>query len=804
MRKTAKKIFSLVAAATLLTSTFAMTACGDGYKYFKSANTVAGYTESDTNGVDNGGFSVEKDGYVYFINGKEDHTADNTYGDVEKGSLMRISKDDLNKGKYDNAETVIPMLFVAQNYNAGIFIYGDYVYYATPTTAKNKNGEVSNTSLDFKSAKLDGTEVMQDCYFRLSSNSTNYRYVAVGEGKNQTVYCLYEESGALKSFNTKTGDTAVLVKGGTYMFDSDNLSNPYVYYTMGVTYNVDSAAPVTATYNQVYRVRADATAEVDAENASYAVKDGRAYDFDKAWMEKENKAAKEAANKNNTDYTPTYDFDDYSTYPYVNLGELVMNGVGKNYAGDHYSDTKYNDDQTKTVTAADCQEFTGFTYTLSRYENGGIYYTKANDTKLYYLADSYEGTSIAANKDRIVATAKLSTELQGKALFEYKDGVHTYLYIENNKIKKGSTSKEDGKWVDSKAITLCDAPASATLWKTENGVVYCYAAGTNPVTSAASSGMQITMINYTGADEVYQNLPSLTAEDKYKPVTINYVDFVAPDSWYKPEMYGDVLLYANAETVDATANNYVYATKIDLDTVQKNNDNYEKAYEAMDTTEKDAIKKAMTYYYLTGDKYYESEEYETLIEELYKADELYTEDEYKVFKEYVEAAKEFGTIENVNENGVYAGIGLVGKMNETDTTALTEAWRSTLPTEEETEEEESSWGTLEICLVVAGSVLVVAAAIAAAVLVANKKKAEREAIEATVNAYKRRKVDTTDDKTIDVYADDVEETEEAQAETVEETTEEAVVAEVAEETTEETVEEATEETTVETVEETQE
>ncbi|MBE7079904.1 MAG: hypothetical protein E7371_01550 [Clostridiales bacterium] len=790
MRKTAKKIFSLVAVATLLTSAFAMSACGDGYKYFKPANNV-NYTESETNGIDNGGFSVEKDGYVYFINGKESHTAENEYGNVEKGSLMRIKKDDLTAGKYDNAEMVIPMLFVAQNYNAGIFIYGDYVYYATPTTAKNMQGEVSNTYLDFKSAKLDGTEVMQDCYFRLSSNSTNYRYVAVGEGENQTVYCVYEESGALKSFNTKKGTTSVLAKGGTYMFNSDDLSNPYVYYTMGVTYNVDSAAPVNASYNQVYRVRADATAEVDAENASYAVKDGRAYDFDKAWMEKENKKAKDEAKKANQEYTPTYDFDDYSTYPYVNLGELVMNGVGKNYAGDNYSDTKYNDDQTKTVTAADCQEFTGFTYTLSRYENGGIYYTKANDTKLYYLAENDERTPIEANKDRTVVTSKLSTELQGKALFEYKDGAHTYLYIENDKIKKGSTSKEGE---ETKAITLCDAPASATLWTTENGVVYCYAAGTNPVTSAASTGMQITMIDYTGADEVYQNLPSLVAEDKYKPVTINYVDFVAPDSWYKPEMYDGVLMYLNAQTVDATANNYVYATKIDLGTVTTNNEKYEKAYETMgELTEKDTIKKAMTYYY------YEGEEASTVIDEL-KTAKLYTEDEYKVFTDYVEAAKEFGTIENADANGVYAGIGLVGKKTQADTDALAEAWRSTLPAEEDAVEEETSWGTLEICLVVAGSVLVVAAAVSAAIIVANKKKAEREEAEATVNAYKRKKIDTTDDKTIDVYADEVEETEEAQAETVEETTEEPVVAEVSEEV----VEETTEEVTVETVEEKQE
>ena len=98
------------------------------------------YVSSETDGVSNGGFVVEKDNYVYFINGAEDYTASNKYGEVTKGALMRIAKSDLDDSKYQNAEVVVPMLFVAQNFNSGIYIYGDYVYYATPTTDKNLSG----------------------------------------------------------------------------------------------------------------------------------------------------------------------------------------------------------------------------------------------------------------------------------------------------------------------------------------------------------------------------------------------------------------------------------------------------------------------------------------------------------------------------------------------------------------------------------------------------------------------------------------------------------------------------------------
>ena len=132
-------------------------------------------------------------------------------------------------------------------------------------------------------------------------------------------------------------------------------------------------------------------------------------------------------------------------------------------------------------------------------------------------------------------------------------------------------------------------------------------------------------------------------------------------------------------------------------------------------------------------------------------------------------------------------IGLVGKMTEDDEEAIATAWADSLLKPEVEEDEDNSLPGWAIALIVVGSVLVVAAGAGVPFLVIySKKKAEakREA-EATVNAYRRKKIDTTDDKTIDVYADEkAEETEatEATEEVVEEATEEAV------ETTEESAE----------------
>jgi hypothetical protein len=753
MRKTAKKFISLVAVATLFGSTLAMTACGGDYYKEKA---LSGYTPSATKteaGLSNGGFAVEKGDYIYYINGKEDYAEKNAYGEVTKGALMRIKKSDLTAGNYDKADVVVPMMFSAQNYNSGIYIYGDYVYYATPTSDKNMKGEVTNSWIDFKRAKLDGSETMKDYYFRLSDNAAKYRFVAEGD----TVYCLYEEDGMLKSYNTSSKKSTVLVKGATYVYDNKDLTNPNVYYTMGVTTNADSDTPTTETYNQVYCVNAAATASVDAKKASYTV-NGKTYDFDEKWMEAQNDKAKATAKKNGTDYVATYDFDDYSTYPYVNLGTLVLDGVGQNQKGN----TVFNNEHDANARA----ELKGYTYTLSRYENGGIYYTKAGDqtdAQLYYLAeDNGAANAVLANNEK-EKIAWNTTNASTSALFELsEDGTHTYLYIADSKIYK-VTAKAD---VVSEPVAICDAPSGATLWKTakegNDGVLYYYASGTHPVTSAATSGYNLSKIVYTGdetlGDKVYENLPSLNADAKFKPTTINYVDFSS--GWYMPEMFDGVLMYANAEAIGSNSYNYIYATSLDAAKVKANNEAYETAYELMDDlTEKDTIKKAMTYYYRTGDT--------KLVKELLDK-KLYTEEEYEVFTEYTE------------KQTVQTLVGLVGKdvIKSADKTAMAEDWKSTLPTEVKVTVEEEGLETWAICLIIAGSVLVVAAAVIIPVVILSKKKAAREQAEAIKNAYKRPKIDTTDDKSIDVYADDTAEeapAEEAPVEATEETPNEEVV-----------------------------
>lgn len=752
MRNKGKKALCLVAAIAMFGATLA--GCGDNsYKGDKLDGYVSGAAVES-----NGGFAVKQGDFVYFINGSESYTADNTYGDVVKGALMRISVSDLASGNYDNVKTVVPSLFSTQSIKAGVYIFGDYVYYATPTTAKDSSGAVVNTSLDFKYAKLDGSQAPSDYFFRMSTSTsdtqylTNYRFVSEAgvdrnnDGKDD-VFCLYEmtENGTkyLKSLNVATGEDVVLVKGAksTIFYDQKDLDNPNVYYTMAVSYNVDSASPTTAQYDQLYTVNASARAT--AKDGSYTVEGGRTYSFDKEYL-KEIDA----------------DLNDYATYPYANLGTLVLDGVGKNS-----QDSRFNVEDKSVST-----EISGYTYTISRYENGGVYFTRkslnevggSSDTNLYYLADSKVDAGKSVSNNNFKAENKVvdivsneTTNASSSALFEINNGKHSYLYVSGNKIVK-ATPDENGV---ATTLNIARNVSGATLLKTVGDYVYYYGTGTN--------GRSLSRINYKGDEQTTVADPynSIFAEsegyEEYQPITLALVDW--SDSWYTPEFLSgtNVVLYPNAQSFGggATSYNYVYAARLDSTAkIEELNEANEKVNDYLEeysdsTTSQNLIK----FFFRTNLT-------------VSKESKLEYDDDF-----FAEVEGKFGEGEGklVKESAI---IGLVGKLSETDAEAIETAWVDSLLTPDDGDTTESGWPAYAIWLTVIGCVIVAAAIIAIPVVIASKKKAaKKREEEATVNAYKRKRIDTTDDKSIDVYADEekVEEAaENADEESVEEATDE--------------------------------
>ena len=73
MRDMHKKILSIALATACTLSIGSFASCGkDHYK----GDTLANYQSTDSKAESNGGFAVKKDGFVYFINGMQDASAE--------------------------------------------------------------------------------------------------------------------------------------------------------------------------------------------------------------------------------------------------------------------------------------------------------------------------------------------------------------------------------------------------------------------------------------------------------------------------------------------------------------------------------------------------------------------------------------------------------------------------------------------------------------------------------------------------------------------------------------------------------
>lgn len=698
MRKTGKKIFAAILALMLALALFA--GCGGSFTSDPLGGDISGEVTS------NGGFVVQKGNYIYFINGVESYTADNTYGDVVKGSLQRIHKDDLEKGDFDKSETVVPLLVVSQDYTSGFYIYGDRIYYATPTSTKNKDGDVENSYLDFKSSALDGSSTMKDYYFRVDDNATVFRYVE----EEGTVYCVYVDSSEteIHSYNTATGKDTVLVKDySEYLFDSDDLGNPTVYYTMAVQRNYGYPDTAAELYQQVYKVNASATEE-------------DAYDLDLS------------------DYV---DKDTGEEMEYINLGRIVYDGIGS-----LDQPTPFNHDLADGVTRSSL----GFTYDLVKYSNGGLYFTPslalASDvsgtSSLYYLSDATlsekmtagSWNSISANPTDSnagdnVKIALGTDEASDSALFYTADGSHYYIYASGSEIVrvKVDSSAADGKAEsvsiaknltsssDSSSDSSSEETTSATLLFRDGDYLYFSMTGTN--------GNALYRVNYTGTADQYKNL---NMTDEYRPVQYLAVDYSS--GWYTPEIVNGYLFFANAESY---AEDYIYAMKNpeingteEQDGLVALNKKYQDVMDVIDAISEnysDAGNAAKYYFY--------TQDLETITDADGKHAAEYTEDDLAIVQAFAECTQYSNSIDASilkDESGAWNYQSyyykVIGKITSDDADSIADTMEGALLLSEEEENTSDGWTWQWAAIFVPVGVVVVAGVVVTIILVKKKRR----------------------------------------------------------------------------------
>lgn len=735
-----KKPFTKIICAMLASALTIGVAVSAGCSPYLGGTTLDG----DTSGAvsSNGGFAVKKGEYVYFINGIEGNAADNTYGTPVKGSVMRISQSDLAAHNYSSAQTVAPVVAYSGNHDGGLYIYGDNIYYTTPSTDRNSDGTVLNDVLDVKYTKLDGSQTVRDPLMQFKATTYDYRIVEE-DGKVYVLYVvpeetLYDETTGVKnlhSYNLTDGkDTLLAYNISDYKFDEDKTS-PRVFYTMSVH---DYSADSDYNYNQVYTVTAKAETAKTYDTSSII-----------GW--------------------------DPETDRYINCGDLVFDGLGgKN---NEFTPFNYGNDQKNQLN---------YTYTLKASTQGHLFYTRktsvADSTE--YLFD-LEVQSLSTDGKNPVsrnpeATARLADDGSTADGYKYifKEGaLYGVLYAESSggiTINKPSGGKLSSAIAPSQGCYRVVNSGTATLLFIEGDYLYYSVTGGN--------GYTINRVNYTGGAQSYSKMPGYQSETDYKDVKV--LDLDAASDWYMPELIDGQLLFAS-ETDSMSTYNYIMAcdlrdsngnmmNNIDLGkyTESYNNvlgdDGVLGEYSDTDKYPEESyanLSDAVKYLFYTSDRAYVSELAEAVNAQLEEDDDpVYSDQTLAKLDEFMTPTadndwKDYAKTRNVNGAQVYANrrnyyYSVLGKMSDGDSQKLSADYKSAYLKAYPTADDTGWYGGLPtvakvffiigMCLIG----LLVTAGIAFGIFFAvRKSKGEKK----PAYAKRRIKVDTTDDKNIDVY-----------------------------------------------------
>ena len=742
------KIICAILAAVVALGILLMAGCSEGHtdKALSGKDIFTGDVTS------NGGFAVEKGNYIYFINGVQGNSANNDYGKPVKGAVSRISKTDYENRNYSKTEIVVPQIVYSANHNAGIFVYGDSIYYGTPSTSKNSEGAVQYQNLEMQSTKLDRSSTTAP-YISFSDSSYEYRFVEV----NDTVYLvyvatnetLYDESAGvtnLHSLNTKTGKNTLLAYNiASYMFDAEDKTNERIYYTMDVK---NYASGNTESYNQVYTVTADVT----------------------------------QANEYDTSGIIGWDKDKDH---YVNCGQLVFEGLG----GKNVTNTPFNyqpkNDSDKAINDR------SYTYSLKTYVNNTLVFTRTstNNTEQYLYTykdgtiDNENCTPITLNEENAFGGIENKELLKNgsnagnyRYIFGTNGDLEAVLNTENNGITinylvDGKLNDEIVEAPESKYFNIVkDTSATILFLDTQNHYVYYSASG------SGANGYSVWRVDYTGDVEKYVTYKP--EPDMYTPIRILDVDSVT--DWYLPEIIGNQLIYASASS-DMTLYSYILVCDLRndegklMDNAQIRDLN--KLYEGIEETiskfadsEKyptdkyQNVQNVLRYAFFTADTSYIYKQQKKLNEgsgeDTISALSDETIEEYKAFLKPTadNLWKDYYTkIKQVNGKEVYANYrsyyySLLGNMSSGDKEGYKNSLVTTyLPayTEDTTTWWESIgtagrvWFIIGMCAI--GVSVISSLTILIIFLVTRTKRSE--------NTPKRRRirVDTTDDKSIDVY-----------------------------------------------------
>ena len=170
-----RKIVLLVIGVILLVAALVSFAACESYK----ATALSKVGDKNAKVESNGGLVVKQGGYLYFINGFTDYLTDsgkdNWFGTPVKGAIVRVTYNaDGSLG--DDYTVVVPKTVMASSENVGFSIFGEWIYYVSPSADTDRSGKVQTDTLQFMRTKIDGTGTQ--VIFEIDNTSVKYKYTS--------------------------------------------------------------------------------------------------------------------------------------------------------------------------------------------------------------------------------------------------------------------------------------------------------------------------------------------------------------------------------------------------------------------------------------------------------------------------------------------------------------------------------------------------------------------------------------------------------------------------------------------------
>lgn len=261
-----KKFVSLFLALVLVLVPFVFVGCAQDNSIKleggpKAEDTVSG----------NGSFAVRKGEYIYFASGYVASSdvgsagITNNLGEVQNGAIYRakvestkisIENKDKETEEVDSlklSDAVMLVSKIAGFENSGLYIFGNKLYFATPSTSKNSSGSTLSSLLSFYSVDLDGQN-LKEFYQTPEYSSGSYSFIKI----ENSVYLLVNTGKQIVRVSTN-GETKVLASDikSAFLPKSDVLVNNqynilsnenFVYYTVASEKTTDDRDYGTCLY----------------------------------------------------------------------------------------------------------------------------------------------------------------------------------------------------------------------------------------------------------------------------------------------------------------------------------------------------------------------------------------------------------------------------------------------------------------------------------------------------------------------------------------------------------------------------